>query len=191
MNRKKGISTVVATVLILLITVVIAGIVSQVVVPFVQKSLSESRECFVYRDYFIVEESLGYSCFQKNSNNAFFYGISIKASVGDDEIANEVNGFKLVFIKDSSSKTKDVISGLTKDKNQEGVWILGERVLGGIRIPKQGEVLTYVYNGGIEEYKKIEVYPILKSGKICPMTDNMKVIECTKNADGENVDLIS
>ena len=60
LKKKKALSDVVATVLIILLTVIAGAIIAQFIVPYVKDSLAESSECLDYNNgYFQFEEKIG------------------------------------------------------------------------------------------------------------------------------------
>ena len=168
---RKGLSAVVATVLLMLITIVAVIIISQVLVPFVKTSLNTASECVNYWEYFVFDDSFGYSCYDDEENN----GITLTAS-GEERQNNSIVGFDLVFNKGVESQKSSARSGAP----------IGElRMLDGsitnIKIPKRGETLSYVYyNNGIA-YESVDVYPVIKSRdgeRICEKSDSIKLKRC-------------
>ena len=167
---RKGLSAVVATVLLMLITIVAVIIISQVLVPFVKTSLNRASECVNYWEYFVFDDSFGYSCYDDEENN----GITLTAS-GEERQDNSIIGFDLVFNKRVESQKSSARSGAP----------IGElRMLDGsitnIKIPKRGETLSYVYNNGIA-YESVDVYPVIKSRdgeRICEKSDSIKLKRC-------------
>ncbi len=85
MKSKKAISGVIATVLVLLITVVAAGILISFILPFVQKNLVSSTECLDYKDYLKFDSSVGYTCY----DDAGLHGFSVRAMTLEAGVANE------------------------------------------------------------------------------------------------------
>ena len=85
--KKRGLSGVVATALLLLITISAVVIVANFIIPFVNKSL-ESTSCFKFRDYFSFEEGDGFNCHNQES----IYSMSVKTRT-DDKDADKIKGF--------------------------------------------------------------------------------------------------
>ena len=52
LKRKRGLSNVVSTILLVLLTFSAVVIVAGILIPFVRDSLNEGSECLDYRDYF-------------------------------------------------------------------------------------------------------------------------------------------
>ena len=51
-------------------------------------------------------------------------------------------------------------------------------------IPQRGEIITYVYSfPEPEEYTKMEIYPVLKSGRVCEKSDEINIVGCAGEVD--------
>jgi hypothetical protein len=175
-HKRKGMSPVIATVAIVLITVAAAAILAGIVVPLVKTQLNNAGECLGYEDYFSFYEDFGYNCYQDNSPN-WLYGLSIKA--GSEDETEKVGGFKLQFLKGAESISVDV-----KDGDNVGEVRMLDADLTTLAVPKSGEVRTYVYSAG-EMYDSVEVYPLMKSGRMCDKTDslNLQSARCGASVD--------
>jgi hypothetical protein len=176
-SNKRGVSPVVAEVLLVMLTLAAIGIVVAFVLPFIKENLNKSTECLNYKDYFKFQEvfklgaeSYKYNC--KNNTN-HLYGISIKAG-SDKSLAESIIGFNVVFVGITSSKAVRIDGGASVD----GVNMISGT--GPLEIPNAGEVRTYVYSS-LEGFKKMEVYPVLKSGRICEMSDSIDIVPCGAN----------
>lgn len=174
-STKRGLSTVVATVLIILVTIVVTGIIAEVVINFTNDELKKSKECLDYREYFTFDENLGYTCTDKR-NSGVYHGFSIHANVGEQDLSTAIGGFNVVLTKDASSKVIEIKKGQVRNYNAGGVWMFGtpENMI----LPVNGEVITYVYNATPIEYTKAEVYPVLSSGRICELSDSIRFQPC-------------
>jgi len=152
-----GLSSVVATVLIVLITIVAGGIIAGIVIPFVKNNLNESTKCLSYENYAVFEDSLGYNCIQ--DNNAL---VSIKIK-NDKENFNNVESIQVVFLGKINSYNFKIPSS--------NVLLLNGN---NSKLPKPGE--TYTYNISLtEDFSKASLYIVLKSGKMCEMGDKISV----------------
>ena len=171
MVNKRGVSAVVATILVVLITVAAAALLFSLIVPFVQNSLDSSTKCIPYRQHFTFEESQGYTCYDTEDQTGF----SVRTS--NSEGVEEVIGFDVVFLASGSSKSISVREG-DLSSSEEGKIRMLDPTIQTISVPKTGEVQTYVLNDGSASYSSIEIYPVLSSGKICDLTDSVKLISC-------------
>ena len=173
MLYKKGLSAVIATVLLVLLTIAAGGIIANFVVPFVKDSLS-GTECVKFRDYFKFEEDFEYNCYDDNG----LHGVSIK--VVDNSDADKVKGFDLIFKKEDSAKKVSVRNGNIESCSAGEISILGGTCLDVIEIPGAGSyyVVTYIYNSSGGDYKKAEIYAVIENDDVCELSDSIKLIPC-------------
>ena len=161
MNRR-GVSPVVATVLLLVLTVVIGGIIFSVVVPFVKNSLQESKTCLAVFEGVEFPESK-FNCY-KSAGAGFETGFSIKLN------KEEISGFRVALIDRN---------GNSEVKNIPGTFI-DVKMVGGsyntlLEFPTVGGQRSYVIN---RLYSKAEVSPISKSGDVCAIADVVEFAPC-------------
>lgn len=179
--EKKGLSSVVSTLLLILLTITAVSVAASFIVPFVRNNL-EDTSCFEFRDYFKFDDSLGYNCYRENSPGTNIYQTSIRAK-NDASAAENVKGFAIRYVNDAGVQKFDIIDGapITPPVNIE---ILGVTT-GNIIIPKPSTVgvkdtypsLTYTYQS-TEVYEDVEIYPILKSDDLCERSDSIKIKKC-------------
>jgi len=173
--KKRGLSTVVSTLLIISIVVVSIAILARIVVPFVRQSLERSSECLGYEEAFSFDEALEYNCYYDSSSGGHI-NISISSKIGSDKEAPA--GFNLVFIKRGYSVAKKVLDG------QETSGITNFDGTQKLKIPSNGETYTYKYTpnsdeGNAKDFFRAEIYPILESGRICEKrNDYVDLIDC-------------
>lgn len=170
MKNKKGLSSVIATVLLVLLTLAAAAIVIAVVVPFVRDNLSESTRCASYTKYFTFEENSEFNCI-KDETQAL---ISVRAESVERgangsrirQLNDSVTGFSLGFENESASIGITIPSPETRMLNFSQM----------VKIPLPGEVKTYnlTLNKG---FKRVEIHPRV-NGKICPTTDEIELKIC-------------
>ena len=170
---KRGVSPIVVTVLIILLTVVAAMVVAGIVIPFVRDNLKKGGECLDYQDYFKFEEEIEFEgeIYHYNCYDGDRYGTSVRAGGLKNASSDEVGGVNLVF-------SGGDISGLVSSSSLD--------VFGGeeFDIPQRGEIITYVYSfPEPEEYTKMEIYPVLKSGRVCEKSDEINVVGCAEEVD--------
>lgn len=170
--KKRGISQVIATVLLVLITMSAIAIIAGFIVPFVKNSL-RGTECVQFREHFIFEDELGYNCYDGNG----LHGVSIKAR--GNENSEILDGFDLVFLKEGFATKASVRVGSAGSCSAGGVKTLGETCSIQFEIPGTGNysVITYVYNSSEGSYKNAEVYPVVNE-RVCDMSDSIKLIRC-------------
>ncbi len=181
MINKRGLSPVIATVLLVVLTITAVVIVSQFIIPFVRDKPAESTECIPYQEYFTFEEKFvtsqgekQYNCYDNNG----LHGISVRANTINKQKAIEVVGFDSIFIREDSSLTANARQDAPAGRNEGGLRMLKVST-GNIKIPKEGEVQTYVFNATKGEvYKEVEIHPVLSNGRTCPTSDSITLIPC-------------
>ncbi len=172
--QKQGLSTIIATVLIIFLTVIVAGMIAQVIIPFAKNSLYKSTECVKYENYFRFDESLGWNCYDTDAKQ-----INISLSVRNEKaLTDNVLGFKIAFLSESFSKVIDVNEGASAANLRNFNKNAGSK----ITIPKTGDTFTYTYNyadDSVTHYTNAEVYTVLKSGRLCEKPSaHISLIDC-------------
>ncbi|MFH1290895.1 MAG: archaellin/type IV pilin N-terminal domain-containing protein [Nanoarchaeota archaeon] len=165
--QKKGLSPVVATVAVIMLTLVAAGFIAGVVVPLIKNQLNDAKECFGYEEYFTFYEEFEYNCYI-NISTDWLHGVSIKAKAASGDKVEQVKGFNLQFMGSGESIAVTVENG-TAVRDEIRMLKLSKTFL---EVPKQGEVKTYVYNG-TRRFDSVEVFPLLKSGRVCEGTSKI------------------
>ena len=147
--KKRGMSSIVATSLIITITILAGAIIGTFVVPFVQKNLERSTECTSYDTYFTLEnELLGPICYQGTKNYI------VVGAKNDKSLEPNVNGFQVRFVQIAK------IGGGSGAAQSVGM--------------KQ----SYVYDDGIV-YDRVDVSAIVGNSRICERSsDTAKILPC-------------
>ncbi len=157
----RGVSPVIATVLLLVITVSLISVLAAFTIPFIKNSLEPGEDCFKA----LNKLNLGgtpYTCY--SNGTTLRTGISVQ--VGDIDI----QGFKLILY---SGGTADPIN-ILPDTSSAQVRMLGSDFNTPLQIPAKGGLKTYVVSG---TYTKVEVAPILASGT-CEKSDTFEIVQC-------------
>jgi len=171
-NSKKALSPIVATILLVLLTFSTVVIIAKFIIPLVTRNLNSGSECFSFSDYFYFEKEFGYNCYQ-DIDGAWLTAVSVGATAAEDEDSSQVAGFQLGFTKEGDSIGIEVKEGYAVSDDVGGIRML-DRSMTKIEIPKSGEVRTYVYKSNLL-YSNVNVYPVLKSGRVCDKTDTIKI----------------
>ena len=173
MLKKRAISSVVATMLLILLTIVSISILAGFIVPFVKKSL-KSTDCFEFRSYYKFDDSFGYNCYDTNGNEKS-YSITLKADgTNTDE---EPESLSLRFFKANGVTVLNIKNGNTLPE----ITMLDPSLGSNLIIPTAGgtyPVLSYLYTSN-DLYDKVEVYPVLADNKVCEKSDSVKIIKCS------------
>ncbi len=165
--NKRGLSPIIATVLVIMISIAAIAALAGFLVPFVRNSLQKSTECIAYGSYYVFDDSFNYNCKNIEEND---YLISVKASF-DRELADNIEGMKVVFKKENGeSKVLEIKDNFASSTSEEEISIVGE-TNPNLRLPGPGGIVTYSYHAlSGEEFSGAEVYPILEGGRICADT---------------------
>ena len=90
--NKLGLSTVIATVLILMLTIVAVAVLANFLIPFVKNSLQKSTECLDVQDKYSFEEREGLNCV----SNMGEIILAVRAD-GAMSVDDKTDGFDLVL----------------------------------------------------------------------------------------------
>lgn len=166
MNRL-GVSPVVATVLLLVLTIVIGSIVFSVVLPFVDDKLGESKACLdVFEGVEFAESS--FNCYNLTAPTVET-GFSVKIN------KEKVEGVRIALI--DSNENSDVVE-IRQSSSNPGLRMVGSAVGAyntPLTFPTAGGQRTYLASG---TYKKAEIAPITDSGEICAVGDVIEFQLC-------------
>ncbi len=159
---KKGISPVVAVVLLVLITFLAIGIIWAFIKPLVEGGLEEGGSCFELRDHAKILES-EFTCYNETDSTT-------KIMIQRNFQKIEVGGFKVSIFSEGTSKTFDITS-----KNPDNVEMLSGGIFTtAIEIPEPGEARTYRFS---IEGNRAELGVITTAERICSL-GSYKIPEC-------------
>ena len=159
--NNRGLSPVIAVVLLLLITIVAAGIIIAFVIPFVENTLDDSGECFdVLGDLSFAQTE--FNCFNSTQETT---GISVR---NDNE---NIVGFRLSLQSGGSADSFDILQG----ESYEGLKMLEGVFDENLEAPAEGGVRTYVASG---QFDRAEIFPLLGSGRACNLADEINFVAC-------------
>lgn len=163
---RRGVSPVVATVLLLVLTIVIGGIVFSVVIPFVNDSLGESKECL---DTFEGVE------FPESQFNCYI--ISTAGGTNESGFSIKVNKEGITRVKVAlidevgNSDVYDIFDGAV-ERNLRPMGLLYSDSL---EFPSVSGQRTYVTD---KIYKRAEVSALTPSGDVCSVSDVLEFEPC-------------
>ncbi|MDP3881565.1 MAG: hypothetical protein Q8Q31_01670 [Nanoarchaeota archaeon] len=190
--NKRGMSEIVSTVLIILLTIAGVALVASIIVPYVNNKLSSGSECVAYNTgYFEFEDDLdnsNYNCYQTiagdpldpTSQTIRRYGFSIKTGESEELISEKVAGLNLIFTGDVSSTTLNINNSQKDVRVKE----LGSIAGADYSLLSDGETITYVYtevfpaSESRQIYNRADTYVVLKSGKVCDISDSIPIKQC-------------
>jgi len=159
-KSKTAQSQVVGTILLVLITVVAAGLIMAFVIPFVKNKLpEENQNCLDVISK--VQISSGYTCYNSDSRVQ-----SVQIHI--DDIRNSIKGFS-VELGGASSKAVKIL-----EDDYSGVSMYDG---GNFELPNNTEERTYNISSITTKPTYIAVYPILKNNKLCEASDTIRDVE--------------
>lgn len=167
--RKRAVSALVATVLLILITVAAVGIIWGAIMPMINQATQYGQACMNAR--FSIETQQGYTCY-----NATQKIVLIQVGRGAEDFVPI--GMHLVLTGGGISKTFPI--NTTTNPN---VWMLGNTTATDpIQIPGANEERTYVINAATMAItSEVSVAPIVKIGnteKICDISSRAALTPC-------------
>ena len=156
MNNKKGISAIVATVLIILITVAAVTIIWAAIIPMISNELGGATECFDASASLSVISD--YSCYNAGDENV---SIQVSRATGDFELV----GLEISVGLEGSSETVEVNASSVPAANGAKVYTI---VTNGT---------TGVYNISSDGADSASVAAIVKAGQTEKLCDGSAVTE--------------
>lgn len=150
-KSKKGLSQVIATILLILLSVAAVAILAAAIIPFVRESLSGGKECFEAVGLLEIDTEKGYTCYDSGEKEV---KVMIKKAAKDVEL----RGIKIAIFDGTTGKTHDIETDL----------------------PGKGEERTYTIDANeLDRIESVEIAPIMESGKTCDATDKAEIEECS------------
>jgi hypothetical protein len=183
MKSKKGVSTVVATVLLLLLTVTAFIALSQFIVPFVKNGLQGAGECKGYESYLDFEDKIdngsgiyNYNCYVTTGTDKLI-GFSIKGNAEFNDNLDGMSGFFIELTDGDNKAGLKVLDGDNQNNTLGGVKYL-EYSTETLSFPRPNDISTYVYNSS-KIYSEAKVHAIVKSGRVCDKFNSIKLSSCS------------
>lgn len=172
MFAKKGISPVIATVLLLLLTIVAVSILTYFVVPFLNGNLENSGDCFDLLNKVSLEEN-SYTCYTYLSSGSTQGRTAFSLRVDYEEPVQ----VKVLLYKPGRTSADNMI--LRDGANYSTLRMLDQDFSQTLDLPYKGAVRTYVLS---DVYEQIEVNPVLSSGKVCNEQRSIRLQPCVNSA---------
>ncbi|MEM3405763.1 MAG: archaellin/type IV pilin N-terminal domain-containing protein [Candidatus Pacearchaeota archaeon] len=159
-KNKRAISPVIATLLLVVITIIATLTLGKFVKEIINKDIGKSS-CYEYMDYINILDS-EYTC--SNSTSTL-----IQIERGSDQ--KEIDGIYISLSSGASSKGYELKNGT----NLNGVKMYDGSST--IVLPERGEALTYIFSLGNVSYSTITV---MINGKTCDITSqSYNIKKCT------------
>ena len=159
MKSKHGLSGVIATVLLIMLTVGAASMLFVFVIPWINNMLDNAKICNDLVDSITIVEGK-YTCYHSASTD-----VMLKINEGKDV---QIEGFTVSLTHSGSATRYDVKNG-----DSTGVSMYNGSV--SLAMPQVGGAETYVFNVKAES---VDVAPVLLGGKTCSAI-SQKLIDCS------------
>lgn len=163
MYMRKGVSPIIATVLLVILTLVAVGILAAFVIPFVNDSFKGSKECFEVLGKVKFDGESLYNC--RVTGTTPRTGFSIRMDTG------EAFALKAILTKNGRGDTVSIENGTASTS----IHMLGAPLGQALEVPFKGGVRTYVAN---DWYDRVEINAVLKSGKVCETREVLTLSDC-------------
>lgn len=169
MKKNKGLSTVIATVLIILLVTISIGIVWKFISNIVNPDeLEKAHSCFDVESSNTVTINGYYTCYNKTSNNVQF-------SINIEDV--DIDGLVVTILTSGNSKSFTLTNENTTSANLKPY---GGQYSTNVTLPGKNEGKTYVAQGfgEISKVDSIKIAPIV-DGKQCGQSDaTYQIDEC-------------
>ena len=169
--NKGGVSAVIATVLLIMITVVSAGLIFSFVIPFVNQQTEEASDCFAVFGGLEFGDT-AYNCYVEaggcgpGGDYTCFNRTGFSVSITKEGVV----GLMVALVSGGSSDVFDIEEGSTI-----GALEMLDELITTFEVPQSGGMRTYVADAVYETGK---VSAILENGKVCEAADTIIFREC-------------
>lgn len=171
MKNKKGVSTIVTVVLLILVSITAVALIAAFVVPFIKDSLGESKDCFATMGKIEVVQG-DYTGYNSDKQETY---VRIKRGFSKDVT---VNSLAVVLSGGGKSKRYNIEARepIASGDTQSRVGEYNNDTDSGFRnkmdLPGEGEENTYAFNvtDEIVDVDSVQISPVLSSEKICEPT---------------------
>lgn len=182
MRGKRGISPVIATVLILVLTFVAISIIAAFVIPFVQNSIEDTSSCFdVVGDLKI--DNTPYNCYVEGYGDSQIDRTGFSVRIDSEEVV----AFDVSLYTGGKSDAVEITEGYN-GLNLDPVirMLVGDGIDedSTLSIPAKGGIRTYVADGAFD---RVEIFPVLSSGKKCKASDEIQLNPCPSGSEAESL----
>ena len=164
MKTKKGLSTIVGTVIIIALVIVVGGIVFGVVRGIVNDKLTKSKACFnIYNKITLNQD---YTCYNSTGNYFQFSIDRKKISLDSLKIAISFGSGSKIFTLTNVSQIVPRLNNYPNNNTE-------------VMLPNNSSRSTYIANGITEMPTLIEISP-KRMGNNCDVADKISsILECT------------
>jgi flagellin-like protein len=171
-KSKRGLSEVVSTVLLILLTVAAAVIVSSFSIKFVMDYISKG-DCIKYAQMVEIINNPEYTCYNSTSGNE---NMRIQIGIKDLESKyyDKLIGFKVILYNNGVSNSYDITNGTGGSGN---VRMIRDNASEIITIPGIASEKTYIITGITSKPNSTIVYPVLKDKSCAEAKSELNIID--------------
>jgi len=153
-RNKKGVSDIVITVSMILISIVAVGVISAFVIPMIQKQLAKTGSCVALKDHFQVSTDVSATCYDSKVNNVT--KLSIKRTFEKEE----AKGFQIsIVLSTGDAEAYEVLNTTAEFSSIPG-------------LPSRGGARTYSFPiPAGSKVEKVSIATILEIEEVCDPTE--------------------
>ena len=149
-KNKRGVSALVATVLLVLITIAAIGLIWGAILPIVQKGLGQSRACGL-ETRLIIDKTQGWTCFDKSG----YVLVMVERPLTDFELAG--------IVIQVSGEGQKIVKEIRENRVEDVSMKQGNEWTPTLELPDKGEEKTYNISVDFNA-TQVGVAPIVKQG---------------------------
>lgn len=194
MRNKKGVSALVATVLLVLITIAAVGLIWGAILPLIQRGLQQGQGCGV-DVRLIINTQTGYTCSGNTSDGNRYTMVMVERPTTDFELVGMLlqvggEGFtKSYEIREKSSigngcggdEVYDTIDDAVQNTGCSVYMFNGTHWVSTLELPDKGEARTYLIVDLPVIATQASVAPVVRSGNTevkCDISQSEEVPPC-------------
>jgi len=161
-KNSKGISSIIATLLLIVLTVALVAIVWTVVNGLVSNKIKQSSACF--GNFETVSLNNQYTCYNTSSTPK---SIQFSVQVGDVDLDG------VIISITGSGQSKSITLNKTAQQITDLAYYNGTNI---VSMPQRNSAMTYIYNWTYGTPGSIQVAPI-SNGQSCASTSSITLID--------------
>ncbi|MFH1501306.1 MAG: type IV pilin N-terminal domain-containing protein [archaeon] len=165
---KKGVSPVIASVLMVLVTIVAVALISAFLIPLVKDNLTGGGNCFKVIGKLDINTDTGYTCYNITGDTVL---VMVERGYLEEDI--DIVGLNFYITAGAERQSYEVTNG----DSDPGIRMYNESGYNSsLYLPKEGGALTYVFDMAAVSStpEAVEVSAVLDDGKVCdPVFSNL------------------
>lgn len=181
-KNKKAVSTLVATVLLILITVAAVGIIWGAIMPMLNSAMEMGQACLNAR--LTIDTVSGYTCYKTSSRET-----QVMINRGAEEF--NLAGIRVMISGGGRSKTLEIATdqnkNVTRMISDVNYTVTAITLFAASDLPSVNEDRTYIVNNsdisvGLTTVEEVKVAPIAKVGnteKVCDISSRVTLTPCS------------